>query len=58
MWGTGLTMKSAEEWAPEIIKYLSEHPITTAQGATLQIQKIVEWVQKDALAKPVEEPRH
>lgn len=51
-------MKSAQVFAQEIIKYMQDHPVKTLSGAEQQIEKIVGWVQADALAdKETEEKK-
>lgn len=51
-------MKTSEEWAREIIKFLQDNPVNGLAGATAQIEQIVNWVQLDALSsKPAESIR-
>lgn len=51
-------MKTSTEWAKEIIAFLQANPVDGIVGATVQIEQIVSWVQKDALASnPVESIR-
>ena len=45
-------MKTPAEWAPILIAYMQKHPVTGIAAATLQIQTLVEMVQKDALIPP------
>ena len=47
-------MKTADEWATEIIQFMQKHPVTTFSAAREQIKGIVERVQEDAL--PPEAP--
>lgn len=42
-------MKTADEWATEIIAFMQKNPVTTLPAARQQIKVIVERVQKDAI---------
>lgn len=42
-------MKSSEDWAKEIIKFLQDNPVNGIAGVTAQIEQIVGWVQNDVL---------